>query len=639
MKKIIYLIFVISIVWGCKKETSYRDIIEVKDDGISIAVNESVVTIDNDNTTDISYSEDTQIVSISGNDSLVKENSILVIDLDTAGVIRKVVSIKTINNKTICETEKATMEDVFGDTHFKLSTSMIEPKTSLKNLKTKSEVSKALTDDEGFIHPIKTIYHTTKGITQKSISDDLLDDKFGDNLYTNKDFSGKELYKNSTVNFYISEGYAEFSPVFKFEFDYDKPNIDWVDLEVKKGKLNKFKFWSDETKFDFKTMLTCNVSKQIEIEEVKRLFKNVIKASFKFMVGSVPVYISIDCDIYGKYNLDFSSQMETTLGFQTTNYITLGVLYENDTWSEFHDFRKEDKFYPPQLSGNASLSQRLEIYPHFDVKLYNILGPNLDIIPFIYNENNVDISENWDAHLDLGLDLRVGAEVEILGKDLLSYQSDNIKLYNDTVWKDSDSDNYIMVNNNKYPLNLGYKIWFSELDCGNHDIFAHGLYLTSDITIKKDGDSQSGMSLNPSGKGNIIVFNMFSKFSDLVPGTYKFVDNVNCNGEITDGNNTYTMDPNDKFVTAVKEMNDPTFYTLNTDIDINWDNVDFENPSEDVINKYTNYRNSWIGIKEGSVTIEKSNNNYIITFDCIDNNGSSISGKYNGSLNLIEFAI
>ena len=59
------------------------------------------------------------------------------------------------------------------------------------------------------------------------------------------------------------------------------------------------------------------------------------------------------------------------------------------------------------------------------------------LIPFIYNENNVDISGNWDAHLDLGLDLRIGAEVEVLGKDLLSYQSNNINLFTETVWESS----------------------------------------------------------------------------------------------------------------------------------------------------------------------------------------------------------
>jgi hypothetical protein len=201
-----------------------------------------------------------------------------------------------------------------------------------------------------------------------------------------------------------------------------------------------------------------------------------------------------------------------------------------------------------------------------------------------------------------------------------------------------ENENYFIIDNEKYPLNLGYDVWFSELDCGNYDIFAHGLYLTSNVTIKKIVDSQ-GMSLLPSGKGNMLMFNLFNKNSELIPGKYVFVDDINCSGVITDGSNTFTMGSTDKFVSAVKEMNDPTSYALNVDLDIDWSTVDFNNPSSDMINRVTKYLNSRIGIKEGNVTIVKSGDIYTITFDCTDNNGTKITGKYKGNLSFVEFGI
>lgn len=501
MKKTIFFIISILVILSCQKETVYKDIIEVEDGGISIAINETVTVLSEDDSTSISYSETSNIVSITGGNNDIKLNSILVLDLDTAGVLRKVISLDSSNNQINCETTQATMEDVFGNADFKLSTSLIQPETSLKNLNNNSEISKALTDYNGFIHPVEIIYHTKDGIITKSANDEI-DGEFGDNLYTYKDFSGKELYSSNIVNFYISEGYAEFSPVFKFEFDFEKPSVDWESLEINKGELKRFKFWSDETKFDFKTMLTCNVSSQIEVEEIKKLFSNVIKTSFKFFVAGVPVYISIDCDIYGKYNLNFSSQLEATVGFQSTRYITLGVLYENNTWSRFSDYRKEDVFYPPQLSGQANLSQRLEIYPHFDVKLYKILGPNLDIIPFVYNENNVDIAGNWDAHLDLGIDLRIGAEVEVLGNSLLSYQSENINLYTNTVWESSGGNEMnleVLLDNLEYPKALFLKdnmLYFTETAArstswgGKLTLNSYNL-LTNEKEVLKDSPSNN----------------------------------------------------------------------------------------------------------------------------------------------------
>jgi len=202
-----------------------------------------------------------------------------------------------------------------------------------------------------------------------------------------------------------------------------------------------------------------------------------------------------------------------------------------------------------------------------------------------------------------------------------------------------ENENYFIIGNEKQPLNMGYNVWFSELDCGNYDIFAHGLYLSSNVTINKIGDNQTGLSLLPSGKGDLLIFNMFNKNSELTPGKYIFVDDIDCSGVVTDGNNTFTMSSDDKFVSAVKEMNDPTSYALNVDLDIDWSTVDFNNPSDDLINKFTNYTNSKTGMQKGSVTIVKSGDIYTITFDCIDKNGTKITGKYKGNLSIVEFGI
>jgi hypothetical protein len=208
-----------------------------------------------------------------------------------------------------------------------------------------------------------------------------------------------------------------------------------------------------------------------------------------------------------------------------------------------------------------------------------------------------------------------------------------------TLFFENESGNFFEINNVKYPLNLGHKVWFSELDCGNFDIFGHGLYLTSDIYIKKYGTPETGMNLLPSGIGNILVFNMFNKNSDLVGGQYNFVDDLDCSGIVTDDGNTYPMNPSDKFVTAVKEMAHPTHYAPNVDLEIDWDSVDFNNIPQEIIDQYMIYANSIVGIKEGTVTIKESGGIYSIIFDCTDSNGLKITGQYTGPLIKVEFGI
>ncbi len=202
-----------------------------------------------------------------------------------------------------------------------------------------------------------------------------------------------------------------------------------------------------------------------------------------------------------------------------------------------------------------------------------------------------------------------------------------------------ESGNYFMVDNAVHPLNLGYNVWFSELDIGNKDIYAHGLYLTSNITITRYNTSDGGKALVPYGKGDILIFNLFSKNNTLTPGKYVFVDDVDGWGNVTVGDSTFTMNSTDKFVTAVKSMNDPTCYGLNVDLDIDWSTVDFNNPSTEVLTKYYNYINSRIGIKEGSVTVGINGSTFNISINCIDINDKKITGSYTGQLTSVYFPI
>ncbi len=202
-----------------------------------------------------------------------------------------------------------------------------------------------------------------------------------------------------------------------------------------------------------------------------------------------------------------------------------------------------------------------------------------------------------------------------------------------------ESGNYFMVDNAVHPLNLGYNVWFSELDTGNKDIYAHGLYLTSNITIQRYDLSSGGKALVPSGKGDILIFNLFSKNNTLTPGKYVFVDDVDGWGNVTDGDSIFTMNSTDKFVTALTEMNDPTCYGLNVEMDIDWSTVNFNDPSDEVSTKYYNYINSRIGIREGNVTVEITGSTFNISIDCQDINGKKIIGYYTGQLTSVYFPV
>lgn len=202
-----------------------------------------------------------------------------------------------------------------------------------------------------------------------------------------------------------------------------------------------------------------------------------------------------------------------------------------------------------------------------------------------------------------------------------------------------ENENYMIVNNSKHQLNLGYHVWGNAADCGygndGSNVFLHGLYLTTDITY---GFYEGIQQYLPYGKGNVLIFNMLNRDSVLVSGEYRFIDHVDCYGVVTDGDNTYQMTDADNFVRRKPHV-DFTCYAIDVDIEVDWENLDPDNPSDEFMEKWTNYTNSWVEIKEGLVTIEKNEETFTITIDCIDINGLKIIGRYSGELNWILFDV
>jgi uncharacterized protein (TIGR02145 family) len=389
-----------------------------------------------------------QYIYVGNNTNQPFETGKVILDEQSGGTIRKVIGVIQKGDTLITTTEQATMEDLFVNTSFKLSTDMIRPE-SLKKAVTGTEISKALTDAEGFIHPVKIIYHTEQGSILKNAKDGGTG-KFGENLKKKEDFSGTVIFKYGSSKIWISKGVIEFNPVFKFEFDFIKPDIDWENLKFNRGELKLFKFWSDETCFTVNAEVTAEIKTSLKhTGKPTALIPRIITTSFEFLLpNGIPVYISVDCDIMYKLSYDFKGYVKATTGFEANRYITAGIKYENNEWSTWNSYRKEDKFSPLDFDAKIKSSQRFEIFPHFDIKLYKVLGPWLEVIPYLTAQQNINLLKgSWDANVELGLDAQIGAEVKVMGKDILKADPYYKELFNKEVWGTPDSLGLIAGNN------------------------------------------------------------------------------------------------------------------------------------------------------------------------------------------------
>ncbi len=422
-KSIFYFVIALSVLASCSKDDDLNTLTNDETISSNQTVNENVIILDSENAADITYDATSGSIAFSY-DSIVDENNILVVDLDTAGLIRKVNSVTYSSGTYFCETEQATLTEVFSNAEFKLSTKVISPSTSLKSTMSNKEISEALTDDNNYIHPVSVIYKTKDGQTLKSA----ISGEWGEDMYTKIDFSDLELYSDSYASIYISEGYVSLAPCFKFNFDFED-----CDLQT-------FKFWSDSTEFEIKTVLATEVSAEYTFSVEEELYSDIISISFEFLAGTVPVYIDFDCDLYGGYELSTSAEASATTGFKSTRYTTLGIEYTDDEWSTFSSYDKADTIYSIELNADANLTQRVEIFPRFSVELYDIIGIYTDIIPYVYNENNVNLATTaWDSQIDLGMDARIGTNSSIFGITLFDYSTDKLNIFEFDLWNSPDT--------------------------------------------------------------------------------------------------------------------------------------------------------------------------------------------------------
>ncbi len=431
MKKvIIFIVVALNVFFSCSNNEDITPTSN-EDNTLSTSINENVIILNSDNSSEINFNSTSGSLTFS-TDSVIEANNVLVLDLDTAGLIRKVNSVSYNSGTYICSTEQATLKDVFCTANFKLSTKVISPSYALKSSMSNQEISEALTDDDNFIHPVSVAYTTKDGKTTKSA----ISGEWGDDMYTKIDFTGLELYSDDYVDLYISEGYASLAPSFKFSFDFDDSD------------LQTFKFWSDSTEFELKTMLTAAVSDTYTLSVEEELLSDIINVSFEFMAGAVPVYINFNCDLYGGYELSTSAAVTATTGYKANRYTTLGIEYADEEWNTFSGYAKADTLYSVELDASATLAQRVELYPRFSVKLYDIIGIYTDIIPYIYNENNVNIlTSAWDSQVDLGLDARIGTNSSIFGITLFDYSTDKLNLFEYNLWNSPDTLMIVSGNN------------------------------------------------------------------------------------------------------------------------------------------------------------------------------------------------
>jgi len=380
LNQVIVIILILLVTQTCKK-----DEIEIGPDELIIADETNVIPAQAWDTYFESYDTTSNTLTFSAGingDHQIETGDIIISDKGE-GLLRKVSSIQTSNNKTIVKTTDASLTDVIeqGSVEFESTLTVSQIKSidyhykgvSLKNQNLKS------TDQTQFNWNINVVLYDNDGQSATT----------ADQIKLVGDFTCDWTVK-AKIKIGLSQGIKEIN------FGYE--SSEELDLELIAG-------------------LEYELEKKITLATVN--FTPIIVT-----VGVVPVVftpqLKIIAGVDGYANASITTGIEQSLSFNA------GILYTKDGgWNPYSEFDKSFNFQPPQLNLNAGAEAYLK--PELNIKVYAVAGPYVNLK--LYSKLDADLLKTPWWELYAGLNMNAGAKIEILDRFMVDFEIEDILTY------------------------------------------------------------------------------------------------------------------------------------------------------------------------------------------------------------------
>lgn len=152
---------------------------------------------------------------------------------------------------------------------------------------------------------------------------------------------------------------------------------------------------------------------------------------FRFMAGSIPVYIVVDSSLKLEGGLKAAGTIKTTYGLQGKMHTGFAV-----SWAKDNGFKPqlqttspfELDFYKPTLEVEGHCELQASVYPHIDIRFYDFVGVGLEFKPYVNNllqgkamfDSGGEHYASLTDSLSVGMDLETEMSLEFLGIPIFS---------------------------------------------------------------------------------------------------------------------------------------------------------------------------------------------------------------------------
>ena len=394
------------IVAGCEKDPKPSEQSQME-------INPEFVPINWEETSVTTYDDSTGNYQIQFNGSVpdIHPGSVIAIDRDTVVLYRFVTSANVMGNTVNVTTVEASLTDIFANTEFTLTT-LSENETKAKGI-VLYPVEAYLLDDKGGYQTISV------NLQRKE------DTRFTENLWTGMlyDLDGTTLFSGNNWSVTLERMNASIGIDMEMVMNFGaRTEYEFVDNLIDRYRSKALKIEAALVgKFNTEQMIRFDAQGSFSFTPDYDLWKHNLfpPASIKFMVGPVPIVLTLRSDLYRQVEASGSGEISAYTGF--SDHAEGRVGFE---WSQGEGITPktslENTFSstPPTLEGRGQVQAKVWVFPRIKVMLYDRVGPSFDFMPWMsdtvrggFREQTLGQTNDycaWTLDHYAGLDLRCG---------------------------------------------------------------------------------------------------------------------------------------------------------------------------------------------------------------------------------------
>ena len=385
------------------KDEQIKDTIWVKQ---AAKLDSRYIDIDWTKTTLDSYDEASgkAQITFTGDVPVMGDYDVVLLPKDDSYVIRLIDDVrKEAGSKTVnITTRQGLMGNLFKGTKFKLA-------TEAGAARTRGDIS----DDEVPVYLPTKVEMMTEGESVELFNADKAGTRAVD---IEKEFvsweyneDGLELWSSGVQS--LSWDKLNFNIGLKGLFSFDFGDIPFE--KVRMGDLQNLKI-TLEGGFNMEMILKYAVASEVKYEKEWTLKENAIpNLKYTFMVGTVPVYITVGADLMASISLGASGEASVTTGVTASTKVSYGVEWDAEKGlSKISECEKSLELVGPDLDINAHAEASASAYPKIEIGIYKVLCPTISPMPYLKAEADGRLVDNskvaWNAGISTGVDLGLG---------------------------------------------------------------------------------------------------------------------------------------------------------------------------------------------------------------------------------------